>query len=1300
MGFLGKTNSSATGKTTPFSMADSLPVQTKLSVSKASDPAEKEADTVARKVVDEQKDQKAAKQQEKKEPEKAPPAMTEPAPDTKKEGVKTKGEEKKEAKKKEDSKEEKKAAKKGEDKKEAQKKDDDKKDVQKKEGDKEEKKAAKKGDEKKDVQKKGSEKKEVKKKDGDKEEKKAAKKGDEKKEVQKKGSEKKEVKKKDGDKEEKKAAKKEENNKEKKPVDQEKDKSASPKGIQRKESPGTKNSHHIQQKPAFASRSVQKQDAGKATGEPESDDEAKLQAVEQKINAKKGGGRPLNQQVKADMESSFGHDFSEVRIHNDKEAAELCASLNAQAFAIGNDIFFNEGRYDAESDKGKELLAHELTHVVQQTGHIQKSVVMRNPTATPGAAAPEVKGKFDGTKITIDSPALSLPKTKETAHRAAKYPKTIRTKAPYDRDDATAGTDAQTKIWEDGVTTEVEAHVDKLIAKVKGKNKPQNDKQPEFYYFEHGDIKLFGNKETIVQNSKRPLWNRNGKVTGYDVDHILELQLEGGENVDTNLELLNFSANRGSGAAISGAIKQLVGQFLKTNDAGTLKDKDVKGVMAKHVVEFKDRKFDKVTGTTPKGGDFWQLSEIKKGDHLTAFSPMTKTEVEKMTGTDAKPSAFTSPAGGGQITEGERMPGFNAKIKINKADTSGATANEEVGSINVKLFEDNSRIIKPMDANISLYGIPGMGKGGYIARRDPGKKSLESVLRRLDFLGLSPVIIESADIIPGKGLMVKGKIQPSVEMVKDLYIDFTIEGNKVELSRTFSSGELKSIPPPLKVNDCSITVFAGTGGIGVRGLIDFEINKVGKGQIKGSGNSDGLFRLDGNFDFDEKLFGGVKANVKASYEHQSGGGEDKWDVKGNIKIPKGKIKGIESAEINVNYENRIFKADGSAKFDIPGLEDGKMSVTYGNDQLIIEGEANFKHKFIKSGQVKAKVENKGDVTSVSMSGNAKPNIPGVDTDLSVDYKDGVFTVSGTVGYAKGRLTGSVTVGVTNQAVGADGKPSGGAGEDLTVFGSGSLTLKITDFLQGTAGVTFKPDGSVEVVGKIGIPQAVNIFEKKEITKQIFKAPTLEIPIFAIPLGPRSIGLVATIGGGLDAFASIGPGQLTDASVEVKYNPQQEESMSVTGTAKFRVPAEAGLRLSVKAGIGLSIGIARVSGGIELAGSLGIEGAAEAGVTVNWTPTTGFKLDAEASISVQPKFKFEVNAFIEATLDLWITEISETWRWNLASFEYGSAMKFGIKFPVHYEENKPFDISLNDVQFEAPDISVGDFAKGIGKQLLG
>jgi len=68
------------------------------------------------------------------------------------------------------------------------------------------------------------------------------------------------------------------------------------------------------------------------------------------------------------MEPRFGHDFSRVRVHADASAAEAAHGVNAQAFTVGNDIVFGAGRYHPSTSQGKLLLAHELTHVVQQSG--------------------------------------------------------------------------------------------------------------------------------------------------------------------------------------------------------------------------------------------------------------------------------------------------------------------------------------------------------------------------------------------------------------------------------------------------------------------------------------------------------------------------------------------------------------------------------------------------------------------------------------------------------------------------------------------------------------------------------------------------------------------------------------------------------------------------------------------------------------------------------------------------------------------------------------------------------------------
>ncbi len=84
------------------------------------------------------------------------------------------------------------------------------------------------------------------------------------------------------------------------------------------------------------------------------------------ISSIKGGGLPLSQAERSFFEPRFGCDFSRVRIHKDSRAADTASAVNAQAFTYKNNIVFGSGKYSPHSESGKQLLAHELTHVVQQ----------------------------------------------------------------------------------------------------------------------------------------------------------------------------------------------------------------------------------------------------------------------------------------------------------------------------------------------------------------------------------------------------------------------------------------------------------------------------------------------------------------------------------------------------------------------------------------------------------------------------------------------------------------------------------------------------------------------------------------------------------------------------------------------------------------------------------------------------------------------------------------------------------------------------------------------------------------------
>ncbi len=107
---------------------------------------------------------------------------------------------------------------------------------------------------------------------------------------------------------------------------------------------------------------------GDAMRQGAGDNNAAGDRLENELSGSKGGGFSLPAGMQAVMGAAFGVDFSSVRIHTDDQAVQMNNELRANAFTHGNDIYFNAGKYHPDSGTGKHLLAHELTHVVQQNG--------------------------------------------------------------------------------------------------------------------------------------------------------------------------------------------------------------------------------------------------------------------------------------------------------------------------------------------------------------------------------------------------------------------------------------------------------------------------------------------------------------------------------------------------------------------------------------------------------------------------------------------------------------------------------------------------------------------------------------------------------------------------------------------------------------------------------------------------------------------------------------------------------------------------------------------------------------------
>ena len=101
---------------------------------------------------------------------------------------------------------------------------------------------------------------------------------------------------------------------------------------------------------------------------PDGNGKSKSMDISERIKNSKGQGQPLPDKTAKQMEQAFGADFSQVVIHTNGESDALNKEVHSLAFTSGQDIYFASGQYNPDSSSGKNLLAHELTHVIQQNG--------------------------------------------------------------------------------------------------------------------------------------------------------------------------------------------------------------------------------------------------------------------------------------------------------------------------------------------------------------------------------------------------------------------------------------------------------------------------------------------------------------------------------------------------------------------------------------------------------------------------------------------------------------------------------------------------------------------------------------------------------------------------------------------------------------------------------------------------------------------------------------------------------------------------------------------------------------------
>ena len=395
-------------------------------------------------------------------------------------------------------------------------------------------------------------------------------------------------------------------------------------------------------------------------------------------------------------------------------------------------------------------------------------------------------------------------------------------------------------------------------------------------------------------------------------------------------------------------------------------------------------------------------------------------------------------------------------------------------------------------------------------------------------------------------------------------------------------------------------------------------------------------------------------------------------------------------------------------FRLGGFLNGKGSFGLANEQVTFDATATAQLRGL--GTITVPIS-RGPDGLLKGSADVAVNLSMFSGNLLAVYAGGIVDVKGTVRYTSEKLSGEVTLLVTDEAtardvargrLGADAllpaaPPAGPAAAPAAAEGPrpgpralagwGALDFRFTDWLTGKAQVIVDSAGHVTVVGEI-VPEArKELFPQRDIIKPL---PKIEVrALYGVPL-VGNLFVFANVG--LEALAKFGPGTLYNIRILGTYStdPQVLQNFSIAGT--LNISAFAGLRLRAEGGAGIELLGHDIKAGVGIAALAGVRGYVEATPTVGYRETADpqagkkgeFFIKGHMELAAQPFLGLDGDLFVDLDSPWWSPAPDKRWTWPLGQLEYPLPGQFGIGADVDYVigSDKFPEIQFTQVDFSA------------------
>lgn len=981
-------------------------------------------------------------------------------------------------------------------------------------------------------------------------------------------------------------------------------------------------------------------------------------------------GQPLSASARAFMEPRFKHDFGKVRVHTDERAAASARAVDALAYTVGQHIVFDQGQYQPDTPRGQHLLAHELAHTVQQgdagrapgqtltfdsPGHgaLEREAdsvavsVLRGPGA-PEAHAPVIPHRPVGATLSrmrrwnqnaVPSALASPIATRSGGHAVigVDYPKASPTSGSAPGTQVAFQIDtfylpaAKHHFLEDYQKRASSGYLETVVG-LSEKSRPEIHLKQDRDDLKQSWLRKVGwspsNKDTFWQTaataaglsppSGLPCFNApNGQPC--QIDHIIELQLQG-TNIRENLIPLEKDNNQNSGTTI---YYQLAGIYRELR-------KRIPSLPEELTLSFKEVQ---LSGTAPNPDD----QCLRIASQVPSVAPAAdaytvQARYDSATFDPAPAGTITNLATTGDTNKNARqlIPG----LLLNTLDREHSRQPNDFFIAGLDL-ERNTRIPtlieldRPPPTDIYLD----VTAKRTLTLRNP--KALPQLAFTYPYLskGLMNLAYDTT-----KGLSGKGKLTPSLPLLEKAIINVAADFDKGEFTGSIDVPSDKlTLPPGFRVTDSKLGIDLAPE-FRPHGTIAFEAgphkNPLLKGLLTATRDDKGFVangQVDAHLPFVDSTQGRVEYR-----DHQ-------WS--GSIDVQTRQIPFMKSASLHVDFDDQGAHPSGQVQLELPGGNQVDMKVE--QDEKTKQWSYRGQGQLAIPGIEPVMVELTYGAQGLEGQADTKVKLLGMSGALKVGYKKGALFGSGNLAFERDRASGHV-------------KASIDASRKLE--GEGSLTYRLTSNLLATAGVELKDGKDLQLSGALRFDKPLTLFKRFANDYTLFEK-SLEIPILGVSLGFTSVGIIAVLTGSLSAGYGIGPGTLSNIELLTKFNPlAARPDLALSLGANLDVPMDAHLTLAIRGGVGASIAVASVTGGLTVAGTARLAGGLHAKTNLTYQNKL-FSLDAEASLLTQLGLSLGLTADILAKAG----PLSKKWVWNLASYSWAPpGMSFGVAAPLHYD----------------------------------